>query len=64
MTGSTCESCGRGDEQLSEVHRVYITPAAWDTEERVEVVPETEQWCFVCQTHYPHQPVGANEPEL
>jgi len=59
-----CESCGRGDEELVEVHRVYITPAAWDTEERIEVVADTERWCFVCRTHYPHQIDGAPEPEL
>ena len=60
----TCDSCGRAGEELAEVHRVYVTPAAWDTEERVEVVDEVEHWCFVCRSHYPHQPVGATEPEL
>src|SRR5579885_3149192 len=59
----TCESCGRGDEELAEVRRVYITPAAWDTEERIEVVTDTEMWCFVCRTHYPHQPVGDDQLE-
>jgi hypothetical protein len=61
---STCDSCGRGGEELTEVHRVYITPAAWDTEERIEVVEGTEWWCFVCRSHYPHQPLGATDLEL
>jgi len=37
---------------------VYVTPAAWDTEEKVEVDDEVEQWCFPCRSHYPHQPLG------
>ena len=61
---STCDSCGRAGEELAAVHRVYVTPAAWDTEERIEVVDEVEHWCFVCRSHYPHQPVGAADPEL
>ena len=60
----TCDSCGRAGEELADVHRIYLTPAAWDTEERIEVVDEIEHWCFVCRTHYPHQPIGATEPEL
>lgn len=55
----TCESCGRDDEVLTLVQRIYVTPEAWDTEEKVEVVDEPERWCFVCQTHYPHRPVDA-----
>ncbi|MEY2589087.1 MAG: hypothetical protein QOJ67_1071 [Acidimicrobiaceae bacterium] len=46
------------------MHRVYVTPEAWDREGKVEVVREVERWCDVCQSHYPHQPVGATEPEL
>jgi hypothetical protein len=53
----TCGSCGRDEEVLTRVHRVYVTPAAWDTEEKVQVVEEVEEWCGVCLTHYPHQPV-------
>ena len=40
------------------MHRVYVTPEAWDTEEKVEVVDEVERWCFPCRTHYPHVEVG------
>jgi len=53
----TCESCGRDGEELTRVKRVYVTPAAWDAEEKVEVVDEPEAWCSVCVTHYPHQPL-------
>ena len=61
-----CDSCGR-DEPAGDVlavHRVYVTPAAWDTDERVEVVDELERWCFACRSSYPHQVEGAAMPEL
>ena len=51
----TCTSCGENDVEVVTVRRVYLTPASWDTEERVEVVDEVEQWCFPCRTHYPHE---------
>ena len=54
----TCESCGSEAEDLAPVHRVYVTPAAWDTEERVDVVDDVERWCFPCRSLYPHQPLG------
>jgi len=69
-----CDSCGRDDEEVVAVHRVYVTPESWDTEGKTEVVDEVERWCFVCRTHYPHgsqlgeglhergQRVGAVEP--
>lgn len=55
-----CDSCGRDEPpgDVLAVHRVYLTPAAWDTEERVEVVPEVERWCFPCRTSYPNEPVA------
>ena len=59
---ATCESCGAhvdGADDLVPVHRVYVTPAAWDTEENVEVVDEVERWCFPCRTLYPHQEIEA-----
>ena len=52
---ATCDSCGAAADDLVAVRRVYVTPESWDTEERVEVVDEIEQWCFPCRTHYPHQ---------
>lgn len=53
----TCESCGARDDDLVAVHRVYVTPEAWDTEEKIEVVDEVERWCFPCRSLYPHQEV-------
>ena len=50
-----CTSCGSDAADVVAVRRVYVTPPAWDTEERVEVLDEVEQWCFPCRTHYPHQ---------
>ena len=55
---STCESCGRDEDDLVEVHRVYVTPETWDQPGKADVVDETERWCFVCRTHYPHQDVS------
>ena len=54
---SRCESCGRDDEEVVSVHRVYVTPETWDTEGKVDVLDEVEQWCFACRSHYPHQEV-------
>jgi hypothetical protein len=59
MSTGTCESCGRDADDLARVHRVYVTPEAWDTEEKAEVQPEVEAWCFSCRTHYPHQEISA-----
>ena len=63
---TACESCGR-DEPAAEVlavHRVYVTPAAWDVEERIEVLDGTERWCPSCRSTYPHKLEGADELEL
>jgi hypothetical protein len=54
---ATCESCGAPADDLAPVHRVYVTPEAWDTEEKVEVLDEVERWCFPCRSSYPHQPM-------
>jgi hypothetical protein len=53
-----CDSCGADADDLASVHRVYVTPEAWDTEERIEVVDEVERWCFPCRSQYPHQPLA------
>ncbi|MGF1598795.1 MAG: hypothetical protein ACFCVK_18010 [Acidimicrobiales bacterium] len=60
MSATTCESCGRSDEPLTEVRRIYLTPASWDTEARARAATTTEHWCVVCQLHYPHQPPDAD----
>jgi hypothetical protein len=54
----TCESCGAPAGDLAPVHRVYVTPGGWDSEERVDVVDEVERWCFPCRSQFPHQPLG------
>ena len=56
----TCAACGAPSDALVAVHRVYVTPAAWDTEERVDVVDEIERWCFPCRSLYPHQEIEAS----
>jgi hypothetical protein len=57
---SACESCGCEGEQLWQVQRLYVTPAAWDTEGSVEH-GELEWWCSVCRTHYPHADAEADD---
>ena len=52
-----CDSCGTDRVEVVAVHRVYVTPEAWDTEGKAEVVDAVERWCFPCRTHYPHQEV-------
>lgn len=61
----TCESCGHdGDDDLESVHRVYVKAEGWREvseaieEGRVDVVPESELWCFACRSQYPHVPEG------
>ncbi len=49
-----CDSCGDDDVEVVALHRLYVTPEAWDQEEKVEVVADVERWCSVCRTHYPH----------
>jgi hypothetical protein len=41
--------------EVVAVHRLYVTPEAWDTEAKVERVDEVERWCFPCRTSYPHE---------
>lgn len=54
-----CDSCGRDDEPTSAVRRLYVTPASWDAEASVTPADETERWCAVCMTHYPHETLDA-----
>ncbi len=59
MSGHPCDSCGRDDELTVEVRRLYVTPASWDTEATVTPATETERWCDVCRSHYPHDLLAA-----
>jgi hypothetical protein len=63
VTNGTCDSCGREDEEVTEVVRVYVVPESWDRERQVTEAEGTEQWCFPCLTHYPHRVVGEDPAE-
>jgi len=51
----SCDSCGDDGVEVVALHRIYLTPEAWDQEEKVEVLEAVERWCFPCRTSYPHQ---------
>jgi hypothetical protein len=53
-----CENCGRDDDELVVVRRVYVFLATDDTPERVQVVDEPERWCVSCVSQYPCEPAG------
>lgn len=55
MTVTECSSCGRDDEPLTEVRRIYVVAAAWDTEGSTTPAEGTEHWCGMCMAHYPHE---------
>ena len=52
-----CDSCGRDDEELTSVHRIYATPESWEAPATVQRLDEVEHWCFACLSHYPHERV-------
>lgn len=57
-----CDSCGDVVDDLVVVRRIYVT---WDLDQRPSgehLVADTEVWCAVCRTQYPHQVAGAGEP--
>jgi hypothetical protein len=55
MAASVCENCATPDDELIAVHRVYVTPEAWDSPEAsAKVMDEVEHWCVSCCTQYPH----------
>src|SRR3546814_18732058 len=57
-----CDSCGDRAPDVVAVHRAYLTPAARDTAEKVEVHDDVERWCSPCSTSYPH-PETAEQPQ-
>lgn len=58
---ATCESCGRPDDDLETVRRVYLTPtgatAPGDDDAEPTLDDHDERWCASCRSTYPHQPV-------
>lgn len=61
MTGRVCESCGRDDDELLLVRRVYVVPEEWDRPASHRVVEPPELWCFSCASQYPCEPVADGE---
>jgi len=56
VDSGTCDSCGDpGRDDLIALHRLYVTPEAWDTEGNVTRDPDVERWCSACRSHYPHE---------
>ena len=56
-----CDSCGVSGEEVEAVHRVYVTPEAWDQPGSIRRMTEVEHWCFACRTHYPHELAGGED---
>jgi hypothetical protein len=54
-----CGSCGRDEDDLDAVRRVYVVPQSWDTEASRTVEDGVELWCFTCRSMYPHEPAEA-----
>lgn len=52
-----CESCGRDEEVVSPVRRVYLSFGNDGEQQEPETAVETEAWCLVCREHYPHEPL-------
>jgi hypothetical protein len=50
-----CGNCGREDDELIVVHRLYVVPESWDTPGSTTRVDEAEEWCFSCRSQYPHE---------
>lgn len=65
---SRCESCGCDEVEVAKVQRVYLVAAdaaepdaeaalRVDAADRITVLDDIEEWCFVCRSMYPHEPV-------
>ena len=57
MLTGICDSCGDATDTLVGVHRIYLRPPAAEGvgQVRPDVMPDIEQWCFPCRSHYPHE---------
>jgi len=53
-----CDSCGSEEPDVYAVHRIYVTPADWDTVGHEDIQPDVERWCYACLASYPHEMVA------
>jgi hypothetical protein len=51
-----CESCGRDDDGLEPVRRVYLEADAAGNLAPTLTMPGVERWCPACRALYPHEP--------
>lgn len=51
-----CESCGRDDDALETVRRVYLEADDAGNLGPARPVPGVERWCGACRALYPHEP--------
>ena len=51
-----CHNCDFEENDLAAVHRVYVTPEAWDMDPSIRVDTDLEWWCVSCLTQYPSEP--------
>jgi len=49
-----CESCGRDDEVLEPVRRIYLTVDHAGATQSSDTAEAVEAWCLSCRTLYPH----------
>jgi hypothetical protein len=67
MLTGICDSCGDAGDALVGVHRIYLRPSPSlpdgpvDLSGPPDVLPDIEQWCFPCRTHYPHQLIAVDD---
>src|ERR1700681_784280 len=54
--GTMCESCGRDDDALETVRRVYLEADDAGNLGPARPVPGVERWCGACRALYPHEP--------
>jgi hypothetical protein len=61
MTADRCESCGRLEDDLLKVQRIYLLPAddpgVQPVTEDADLVPspgDIELWCASCRGTFPH----------
>lgn len=55
MIDQRCDSCGRDDEEVEAVRRVYVTPDAAGGPPGFLEADHDERWCAACRATYPHR---------